>query len=297
MYSIDRRAIAINIYNELQSLRKTAKLLQVCHTTVYRWLKNPMKQQRKVNTNKILKSTSIVEIVKSTIVNDPFISIRKLKTLIKDSINIDVSYELVRVAIKRHGFSKKKAKFFARPKDQDIKVNEFLDQRNFYKEKGYKFISIDETSFGRNGFETRGYCPIGEKLFVCKKTPRMTTTSVIAAANDGGWINYSETKGAVNTMIFLQFIKTLDINENTVLIMDNVAFHHSKVVKEYVSSRNAKILYSPPYSPWFNPIEMCFSIVKRQFVNHQDISSSFRSLNQKHFQAFFSKSLNCRERF
>ena len=34
MYPIDRRKVAIMIYERLQSLRKTAMLLDVCHTTV-----------------------------------------------------------------------------------------------------------------------------------------------------------------------------------------------------------------------------------------------------------------------
>jgi transposase len=44
--------------------------------------------------------------------------------------------------------------------------------------------------------------------------------------------------------------------------MDNVAFHKSKVVKEALSARNLTALYSPPYSPEYNPVEMAFSVFK-----------------------------------
>jgi transposase len=41
MYPIDRRYIACNIYSMIKSLRKTATLVNVSHTTVARWIKDP----------------------------------------------------------------------------------------------------------------------------------------------------------------------------------------------------------------------------------------------------------------
>ena len=41
MSSVDRRRIAINIYFLLNSLRKTAALLQVSYSSVYRWISSP----------------------------------------------------------------------------------------------------------------------------------------------------------------------------------------------------------------------------------------------------------------
>jgi transposase len=44
--------------------------------------------------------------------------------------------------------------------------------------------------------------------------------------------------------------------------MDNVRFHHSKIVKGVKETRN-KILYNIAYNPDTNPIENCFSIIKK----------------------------------
>ncbi len=144
MYPIDRRKVVAMIYEQCSSLRKTAKLLQVCHTTISRWLKSPERLERQRKTSKIYKSEDIVQLLKLTIHNDPFISIRKLKFIIKDALNIDVSYELVRVAIKNLGFSKKKAHFYGNTPGSCNEIS--VPTTRAYKECSNRFIThkIDE---------------------------------------------------------------------------------------------------------------------------------------------------------
>ena len=44
--------------------------------------------------------------------------------------------------------------------------------------------------------------------------------------------------------------------------MDNVSFHKSKRVAKIIEDSQNKILFIPPYSPDFNPIEEVFSKMK-----------------------------------
>lgn len=48
----------------------------------------------------------------------------------------------------------------------------------------------------------------------------------------------------------------------SVLVMDNAAFHHSDRVKQLCSDTGVRLLYLPPYSPDFNPIEEFFAELK-----------------------------------
>ena len=59
--------------------------------------------------------------------------------------------------------------------------------------------------------------------------------------------------------------------------MDNVSFHHCKEVVEFIHSQNWKILYTPPYSPWFSPIEGVFSVVKNHYRKFLDIDLAFQT--------------------
>jgi hypothetical protein len=91
--------------------------------TVSRWLKGLM--PRKPST-KVHKSTLVIDIIKTSIMNDPFISIIKLQDIIKNTLSVSVLKELVRQAIKRQGWTKKKARYYGVSKALPEKQHVFL---------------------------------------------------------------------------------------------------------------------------------------------------------------------------
>jgi transposase/predicted transcriptional regulator len=294
MYPLDRRKVAVRIYSLLSSLRKTALLLNISHSSVSRWLKSPeQKVYTRKDKTKILKSDAIVETIKATVASNPFTSLVDLKCLIKETLHIEVSKELIRIAIKVNGFSKKRARFYGEPKNLEQKTYDFLEQRDEYIASGFPFVSIDEASFGRSGTVVKGYSKRGSKLFIRKNVQRVTTVSALVCVSNQGLVSKSLVKGSFNTELFLEFVNNLNLVPNTVLLLDNVSFHHSKVVKEFARLKDLILLYTPPYSPWYNPIEFCFSIIKRHYYKHQHIEHAFNSLSKDHCDAFFRKSLNC----
>ncbi len=46
------------------------------------------------------------------------------------------------------------------------------------------------------------------------------------------------------------------------MVMDNLAAHKGKKVRELIEGRGCELLYLPPYSPDLNPIEEAFAKVK-----------------------------------
>ena len=118
MYPLDRRRrlLASHTYYLFQSLRKAAIVLQVSHTTVSRWLRNPEKaiypKRRYVDS----KSMKVTDTIRLAIQSNPFVSLFSLKNIMKEVLSLDVSKELLRTVIKTNGYSKKKAKFFSEPK-------------------------------------------------------------------------------------------------------------------------------------------------------------------------------------
>ena len=292
MYPIDRRRVAIRVYSFFLSLRKTAKVLNVGHTTIARWLKAPdrLPYTRRHNN---LKSATIVETIKTMLRCDPFLSIRGLSLKIKECLKIEASRELVRLAIKRLGLTKKKARYYGISKNQDVKTKEFLQQRQKYQEENRLFVSIDETSFGRNGVNTRGYAKKGEKLHIHKNPQRFITTSAVCCVSTNGIEALAIKQGSFNTSSFTDFVLSLRLPRGTVVLLDNVSFHKSASVQAATQQMGLVPLFTPPYSPWFNPIELCFSIIKRSYYNSLDIEGAFQSLTSEHAEAFFNKSLKC----
>ena len=153
MYPLDRRKLAIHVYSLFNSLRKVAKILKVSHTTVSRWLRNP---EKKKYTRKVVpKSMLIIETLRASIKNDPFISILSMKQIIKDTFKFEVSKELIRVAIQSMNLSRKKARFYSTTKDSYTRTSNFIKERDSLLSQGYTFFSLDETSFGCEAISLR----------------------------------------------------------------------------------------------------------------------------------------------
>jgi len=285
MYPLDRRTIANRLYFLLASLRKTAYLLQVSHSTISRWVRSPI---RKPYHRPSLKADLVVEIIKTTILNNPFTTTRKLASMLATTLGISLSKELVRVVIKEHGLSWKKAKFFATPTNHEQKVREFIATRDRFKTEGKHFVSLDETGFGRFGRPVYGYAPKGVPLVRSKKPlTKAKPTSVVAVIDSNGLVCKEAIIGAYQSTTFSTFLKTLPLPKNTVILLDNASIHRSLIVKQVAEENEWILLYVPPYSPWFNPIEEAFSIVKRHYYQHWDVEAAFNALKPSHCQAFF----------
>ena len=81
----------------------------------------------------------------------------------------------------------------------------------------------------------------------------------------------------------MNFLNEMTIPEGTVILLDNVFFHHSKVVKALAQQKKWFLLYTPPYSPWYNPIEGVFSIAKRAYYQGKNIEEAFECVTRSHF--------------
>lgn len=56
--------------------------------------------------------------------------------------------------------------------------------------------------------------------------------------------------------------------------MDNCKIHHTAFVVEAINSREYKPLFMPPYSPFLNPIEECWSKIKSN-IKRNPLDESF----------------------
>lgn len=85
-------------------------------------------------------------------------------------------------------------------------------------------------------------------------------------------------KGTCNTALFEKYVEEIlipELNPGQIIIMDNATFHKSERTKMMIESVGCQLLFLPPYSPDFNPIEQFWSWFKRQIP---EVISSFSSL-------------------
>jgi len=71
--------------------------------------------------------------------------------------------------------------------------------------------------------------------------------------------------GPMNGPAFLAYAEQVpapELRAGDVVVMDNLPAHKISGVREAIEKVGARLLFLPPYSPDFNPIEMAFSKLK-----------------------------------
>ena len=62
----------------------------------------------------------------------------------------------------------------------------------------------------------------------------------------------------------LPHLKPFDgTNEQSIVVMDNASIHHVDGIVDMIQEVGAMVMFIPPYSPDFNPIEELFSKLKK----------------------------------
>ena len=120
-------------------------------------------------------------------------------------------------------------------------------------------IFLDESGVNTN--LTRRYGRAKGKERVKDSAPLNTpkTTTIVSSVRLDGTTVPQFFSGSMNGNMFLDYIQYKlipSLHAGDLVIMDNLRCHKVKGVKEAIQQTGAQLLYLPPYSPDFNPIEM-----------------------------------------
>jgi transposase len=105
----------------------------------------------------------------------------------------------------------------------------------------------------------------GQRANITAPYQRGNFMTILGAISLNGIECLSYTDGSGNSEIFSYFIENYLcplLKPHHVVVMDNVSFHKSVKIRSAIESRGAKLIFSPPYSPEFNPIEEMWSKIK-----------------------------------
>ena len=110
-----------------------------------------------------------------------------------------------------------------------------------------------------------GRAPKGQRLRVGIPHGHWKTTTFLAGLTTRGMIAPFVLDGPINRDAFETYLEKVLIPElrpGAIVIMDNLSSHKGPRVRQMIEAANAGLLYLPPYSPDFNPIENAFSKLK-----------------------------------
>ena len=129
-----------------------------------------------------------------------------------------------------------------------------------------KLVFLDESGAQTNMTRTHGRAPRGVRVIDKIPHGHWKTTTMISAIRLNGPFAAAVVSGATDSDVFRTYVEhvlTPELREGDVVILDNLQPHKASGVRELIEAAGATLLYLPPYSPDFNPIENMWSKVKR----------------------------------
>ena len=112
---------------------------------------------------------------------------------------------------------------------------------------------------------SHGRAPRGERLRAAIPHGHWKTTTFVAGLRSSGMVAPMVLDGPINGELFQAYVEQVlvpDLRPGDTVIMDNLGSHKAAAVRQAIEATGAALLYLPPYSPDFNPIEKAFAKLK-----------------------------------
>jgi transposase len=128
-----------------------------------------------------------------------------------------------------------------------------------------RLVFIDETWTTTNMARKCGREQKGERLRASVPHGHWKTTTFIGGLRCDRMTAPMVLDGPVNGQWFQAYVDQVlvpTLSRDDIVIMDNLGSHKGAGVRKSIEAAGATLLYLPPYSPDFNPIEKAFSKLK-----------------------------------
>lgn len=129
-----------------------------------------------------------------------------------------------------------------------------------------KRVYVDESGVNRCFVREFGRAFRGEKVEDVKRGKHFQRTNVVAGRLGSQIVApfcYAESMTGPLFTEWFRKILVKSIPRGSTVIMDNASFHPKQKLKNLARRHGLKLLFLPPYSPDFNPIEKTWANMKR----------------------------------
>ena len=143
----------------------------------------------------------------------------------------------------------------------------------------YKLYYVDECGLDKYLYREYAYAPRGVLVAGKISGKKFKRTNVVAAKCCEKIIAPMIYDGTTDSILFEYWFETIllkSIPRYSVIILDNATFHRKMKLRELAECSECNVLFLPPYSPDFNPIEKYWAWLKNKLRN---ILPSFHSLD------------------
>ena len=160
-------------------------------------------------------------------------------------------------------------------------------------------VFVDESGANTKMTRLRGRALGGQRLLARIPHGHYQTGTLISGIRLEGPCAPWLFEGPMNGEMFLAWVTqglAPTLRPGEVVILDNLATHKVRGVRASLEAVGARLLYLPPYSPDFNPIEPMWSKIKQSLRSHaprteeellRAAKSAFNSISSADCKGFF----------
>ena len=308
----DYKISAVQYYLENDtSYAKTCEIFKCSERSLKRWIERYEKDKEIKRDNRPDVSYKItnkqVKYALKLLKKNEQISMIELAKLIKDEYkDFDITPQHLGKIINDNNKTRKRTRHKHFPKTRYKKpIDKKIELNNFYKEINKytldKIISIDETSIKPSMIKEYSRCEIGQRCIV--KTDEnivFQPYTLIVAMSNSKCIGYHlYEKGGTTKERMVEFLEKHIFKKykNHLIVLDNARSHQNKMVKDAITKSGNKYLFSVPYTPKTNVIEMFFNQLKhylklnKRIMRYNDLKNeikySISKIKPEHYRNYF----------
>jgi transposase len=135
----------------------------------------------------------------------------------------------------------------------------------FEEIQAHRLVFVDEMGANISLAPLYAWSRRGERAFA--RVPRNwgKHITLLASMSLEGMGECLAVEGSTTTAVFEAYLERVlvpSLRVGQVVVMDNLSAHKGSRVRELIESRGCELIYLPPYSPDFNPIEEAFAKLK-----------------------------------
>ena len=126
-------------------------------------------------------------------------------------------------------------------------------------------VFVDEMGTNTSLSPLYGWAKKGERAYCSVPRNRGKNTTLLSSMSVEGMGPSLAVEGATNREVFETYLERVlapTLRRGQVVVMDNLTAHKGERIRELIEQRGCELLYLPPYSPDFNPIEEAFAKIK-----------------------------------
>jgi transposase len=128
-------------------------------------------------------------------------------------------------------------------------------------------VFLDESGVTTEMTRRYGWAPRPERVWEAVPAGHWRILTVLAALTIEGVLASMTIESPTDGDVFVAFLEQVvvpKLQTGHVVVLDNLGAHKVPEVRPLIESQGARLLYLPPYSPDFKPIEQAWSKLKQQ---------------------------------